>query len=236
MSFVHAIAQASPTARVSPGRPASERRSAEASPASRDRVTISAEARRLADAAGASDAAALDAAAPADTAPVASTDDGSGGSGDGAAAGGDQGAGTGAGTGGSGTLDSSDQARVTELQRIDRQVRAHEAAHMSAGGSIAGAANYSYSLGPDGKRYAVAGEVPITLGGGSTPDAVIAIAERVRRAALAPADPSAQDLSVAASASAMEAAARAQKARAASQAYAASAARSHAAASAAIAA
>lgn len=234
MSFVHAIAQSSPAARVSPGRPVSERRSAETSPASRDRVTISAEARRLADAAGASDAAALDAAAPADTAPVASTADGSSGGGDGSTASGDQG--PGAGPGGSGTLDPSDQARVADLQRIDRQVRAHEAAHMSAGGSIAGAANYSYSLGPDGKRYAVAGEVPITMGGGSTPDAVIAIAERVRRAALAPADPSAQDLSVAASASAMEASARAQKARAASQAYAASAARSRAAASAAVAA
>lgn len=232
MSFVHAIAQSSPAARVSPGRPVSERRSAEASPASRDRVTISAEARRLADATGVSDAAALDAAAPSDTATVAPTDDGSSGGGDGSIASGDQGT----GPGGAGTLDPSDQARLAELQRVDRQVRAHEAAHMSAGGSIAGAANFSYSLGPDGKRYAVAGEVPISLGGGSTPDAVIAIAERVRRAALAPADPSAQDLSVAASASAMEASARAQKARAASQAYAASAARSHAAASAAIAA
>jgi hypothetical protein len=97
---------------------------------------------------------------------------------------------------------------AAELARIDREVRAHEAAHVAAGGPYVGSASYSYVEGPDGKRYAVAGEVPISAPAGRTPEETIRIMAQVRAAALAPASPSPQDIRVAASASAAEARAR----------------------------
>ena len=99
-------------------------------------------------------------------------------------------------------LTDEEQAQVDELQQTDREVRAHEQAHLAAaGGNATGGASFEYKTGPDGKRYAVAGEVQIDV---STvpddPDATIRKMEQVRAAALAPADPSAQDRSVAAQA------------------------------------
>jgi hypothetical protein len=100
---------------------------------------------------------------------------------------------------------TADQALiVAQLQTRDRQVRSHEAAHQAAGGALAGAASFSYERGPDGKVYAVGGEVPIDVSGGSNPSETIAKARQIRAAALAPADPSGQDLRVAAAASAIE--------------------------------
>jgi len=110
-------------------------------------------------------------------------------------------------------LDAAEQAGVRRLQEADQRVRAHERAHQAAGGGAAGAASYSYTLGPDGKMYATSGEVPIRVEGGRTPDETIAAAARLRAAALAPSDPSAQDLAVAAQAARMEARARAEKSR-----------------------
>jgi len=90
------------------------------------------------------------------------------------------------------------QSAIKELQRTDREVRAHEAAHMAVGGQYAGAATYSYTLGPDGKRYAVGGEVSISAPGGDTPEETLQIMQQVQAAALAPGSPSGQDLRVAA--------------------------------------
>ena len=87
-------------------------------------------------------------------------------------------------------------------------MRAHEAAHQAAAGGLGGAASFTYATGPDGRRYAVGGEVPVSLRSGHTPQETIANAQAVRSAALAPADPSAQDLAVAAQATQMEAEAR----------------------------
>jgi hypothetical protein len=116
-------------------------------------------------------------------------------------------------------LDEKQKAELSELQSRDRNVRAHEAAHQAAGGSAAGPASFTYKLGPDKRQYAVGGEVPIRLESGRTPEETIAKARQVRAAALAPADPSAQDMAVAASATQMEIAAQMQKARAAADAY-----------------
>jgi len=92
-------------------------------------------------------------------------------------------------------------AAVEQLRSTDRAVRAHEAAHIAAGGSyVSGAASYTYQTGPDGQRYAVGGEVSIDTSPESTPAATIRKMEAVRAAALAPADPSATDRAVAASA------------------------------------
>lgn len=97
------------------------------------------------------------------------------------------------------------QREIASLAARDREVRAHEQAHMAVGGQYAGAAQYQYERGPDGINYAVAGEVPIDIGRAADPQATIEKARTVRRAALAPADPSPQDRRIAAQASRLEA-------------------------------
>lgn len=90
---------------------------------------------------------------------------------------------------------------VAQLRRIDTQVRAHEAAHQSVGGSLVGGASFSYQTGPDGKQYAVGGDVPVDMStSGDQPAAVITKMQQVQAAAMAPADPSGQDYAVAAQA------------------------------------
>lgn len=107
---------------------------------------------------------------------------------------------------------SEDEKRlVDDLKKTDQRVRTHEQAHMSAGGGYAGAAQYQYAAGPDGKQYAVGGEVSIdTSPIPDNPQATVAKMQTVRGAALAPADPSGADRAVAAAASKMEADARRQ--------------------------
>jgi hypothetical protein len=93
----------------------------------------------------------------------------------------------------------ADIETIRELATRDREVKAHEQAHQSVGGQHAGAMEFSYTQGPDGKRYATAGEVGISIGRvPNDPEATLRKAEQVRRAALAPAEPSAQDRQVAA--------------------------------------
>lgn len=106
-------------------------------------------------------------------------------------------------------LSEAEQAQLVELSARDREVRAHEAAHANAGGRFAGSASFSYQRGPDGQNYAVGGEVAISTGTiAGDPQATIQKAQIVRRAALAPAQPSSQDRAVAAQAAALELAAR----------------------------
>ncbi len=98
---------------------------------------------------------------------------------------------------------------VNQLRTRDREVRAHEQAHKGAAGGLAGAATYTYETGPDGKRYAVGGEVQIdTSPVKGDPQATIQKAQTIRRAATAPSNPSSQDRAVAAQAASMEAQAR----------------------------
>jgi hypothetical protein len=100
---------------------------------------------------------------------------------------------------------------ISELKRRDAEVRAHEQAHLAAAGQYArSGASFEFEVGPDGKRYAVGGEVGIDVSEAATPEQTVAKANIVRRAALAPARPSAQDRRVAAMASAMGSEARAE--------------------------
>ena len=94
---------------------------------------------------------------------------------------------------------------IARLKRRDREVRAHEQAHRSAAGQYAqGGPTYTYQKGPDGKNYAVGGEVQIdTSPVRGDPEATLRKAEQVRRAANAPASPSSQDRTVAAEAAAL---------------------------------
>ncbi len=77
---------------------------------------------------------------------------------------------------------------------------AHEQAHASVGGQYAGAASFTYQRGPDGVRYGVGGEVAISAPTGGDPQTRLQAAEQIKRAALAPANPSTQDRQVAAQA------------------------------------
>lgn len=107
-------------------------------------------------------------------------------------------------------LSKEERRQVAQLKRRDRKVRAHEAAHVATGGGhVRGGAQFSYQTGPDGKRYAIGGEVSIDASPvRDNPEATIRKMQVVRRAALAPADPSGQDRAVAAAASVREVQAR----------------------------
>lgn len=101
------------------------------------------------------------------------------------------------------------QLEITDLVQRDREVRTHEQAHAAVGGQHAGSPTYSFKRGPDGQRYAVSGEVGIdTSPVPNDPEATLRKMEIVLRAALAPIEPSAQDLRVAALAQAQAAQAR----------------------------
>ncbi len=108
-------------------------------------------------------------------------------------------------------LSEEEQKQVRELQARDREVRAHEQAHKAVGGQYTGAISYEYQQGPDGKSYAVGGEVPIDASEiPGDPAATIEKMRVVKAAALAPAEPSGQDRKVAAMADAKSAQARAE--------------------------
>ncbi len=101
-------------------------------------------------------------------------------------------------------LAEQDQKVIEQLAARDREVKAHEQAHKAVGGQYAGAMSFTYQRGPDGVNYAVGGEVQIDTGKvPGDPQATLDKAQQVRRAALAPAEPSSQDRRVAALASQM---------------------------------
>ncbi len=89
---------------------------------------------------------------------------------------------------------------VRKLKQTEQEVIAHEAAHQAAGGRFAGPVSYTYTQGPDGKRYITGGEVPIHVPAGDDPEQTLRDMQQIQRAALAPGNPSGQDLSVAAQA------------------------------------
>lgn len=98
-----------------------------------------------------------------------------------------------------GGLSLEERAVLSELAERDRKVRAHEAAHARVGGQYAGQPRYEFVTGPDGKRYAIAGQVQIDVSTApSDPAATIEKMQVVKAAALAPADPSPADRRVAA--------------------------------------
>ena len=100
--------------------------------------------------------------------------------------------------------------QLQQLQSRDREVRAHEAAHAAVGGQyVSGGPSYTYQRGPNGRFYAIGGEVQIDVSAiPSNPEATLDKAEVVQRAALAPAQPSPQDLRVASNAARLASRAR----------------------------
>lgn len=94
---------------------------------------------------------------------------------------------------------------ISQLESRDREVRIHEQAHAAVGGQyVTSGPSYTYQTGPDGKRYAVGGNVGIDVSPiPNDPQATLAKARQVIQAAMAPAQPSSQDYAVAQSAQAM---------------------------------
>ena len=107
-------------------------------------------------------------------------------------------------------IQRQEQQFVQRLRARDREVRAHEAAHLAAGRPyVRSGPSYTYQQGPDGRAYAIGGEVRLdTAPVPDDPQATLEKAEQIRRAALAPAQPSPQDAQVAANAAQMAARAR----------------------------
>lgn len=103
-------------------------------------------------------------------------------------------------------LSDAEEREIKALKEIDARVKAHEQAHIAAGGNLVrGGASFSYKRGPDGRDYAVAGEVKIDASPDpNNPEATIRKMQQVRRAALAPVDPSPQDRKVAMEATLIE--------------------------------
>ncbi|WOI37662.1 putative metalloprotease CJM1_0395 family protein [Alteromonas sp. CI.11.F.A3] len=93
-----------------------------------------------------------------------------------------------------------EQQEISNLEARDQEVRTHEQAHAAAGGQYAGSPQYEYTTGPDNKRYVTDGEVSIDISELNSPEETLQKMQQVRAAALAPAEPSAQDLKVAAEA------------------------------------
>lgn len=106
-------------------------------------------------------------------------------------------------------LTEEERGEVQKLEQRDREVRRHEQAHKSAAGRYAGSPSFEYEVGPDGRRYAVGGEVSIDVSPvADDPQATIEKMQQVRQAANAPAQPSDQDRQIAAQAAQLEQEAR----------------------------
>lgn len=110
------------------------------------------------------------------------------------------------------TPDAAEAQLLQALKRRDRAVRTHEQAHAAVAGPYArGGPVYEYQRGPNGQMFAVGGHVKLdTSPVAGDPQATLDKAETLRRAAMAPAQPSAQDRRVAAEVAGMALEARAE--------------------------
>ncbi len=102
-------------------------------------------------------------------------------------------------------LKSKEETLLRELRQRDREVRAHEMAHLAVAGPYAlSGAQYKTVKGPDGRLYAIAGEVKIDTSPERDPEKTLEKARIIKRAALAPKNPSPQDRLIALKAAQME--------------------------------
>jgi hypothetical protein len=116
----------------------------------------------------------------------------------------------------SGKNGEADAEAIAKLERTEREVVAHENAHKAAAGRFGSAPHYTYTTGPDGKRYISGGDVRVHTPATDDPEEALRNARQVMRAALAPGDPSGADIAAAASAAATAAEASARITRSAS--------------------
>ncbi|MGE5606606.1 MAG: putative metalloprotease CJM1_0395 family protein [Bacteroidota bacterium] len=107
-------------------------------------------------------------------------------------------------------INPEEERLLQRLKQNDLKVRTHERQHLAtASGYVKSGPVYEYTTGPDGKRYAVGGHVSLDMSPvPNNPEATIRKAQIIKKAALAPANPSGADRAVAALASNMELQAR----------------------------
>ncbi|MFA6138197.1 MAG: putative metalloprotease CJM1_0395 family protein [Sulfurimonas sp.] len=101
-------------------------------------------------------------------------------------------------------LSPDEERLVKELASRDTEVKVHEAAHQAAGSGMTGTASYSYQQGPDGKMYAIGGEVSISMKSSSNPEETARNAKQIIASAMAAGSPSPQDFAVVSSARIIE--------------------------------
>ncbi len=95
-------------------------------------------------------------------------------------------------------LSNKEKEELKKIKERDEEVKKHEQAHKNAAGDMAvSAAKYEYTQGPDGKMYVKDGEVDLKVKEEQDPEKNKKNAEQLKRAALAPEKPSAQDMKVA---------------------------------------
>jgi len=102
------------------------------------------------------------------------------------------------------------EPRIKELEKMDKAVREHEQVHKAVAGPYAGEITYRFVTGPDGKRYAVGGSTPLGAPQCRRPEETIRVMNKLRQAAMAPGDPSPEDMHVARLAAMREQEARAE--------------------------
>ncbi|MBX3682038.1 MAG: hypothetical protein KF731_05110 [Thauera sp.] len=107
----------------------------------------------------------------------------------------------------------AEQRQVAELAERDREVRAHEMCMSPRRRRPGDPGRQLHLSARTAQRYAIGGEVGIDTSPGRSPEESLSKAERIRAAALAPAEPSGQDRQVAAQASRMASDARMEIAR-----------------------
>jgi hypothetical protein len=100
---------------------------------------------------------------------------------------------------------SNKQKAVEELKSRDKEVRNHEAAHSTNPELIKiGSAQFDYTIGPDGKAYATGGKITLSTGNSKTPEEALSKAQALKKASMAPGEPSSQDFQALNAAVAME--------------------------------
>ncbi len=101
--------------------------------------------------------------------------------------------------------DSVKQRAIEDLKNRDKEVRAHEAAHSGDPRLVKiGAAQFDYTIGPDGKAYATGGRVTLSTGNARTPEEALSKAEALKKASMSPGEPSSKDFQALNSAIAIE--------------------------------
>lgn len=94
---------------------------------------------------------------------------------------------------------------IEKLKNRDREVRAHESSHSTDPNLIKiGSARFDYTIGPDGKAYATGGRVTLSTGNAKTPEEALSKAEALKKASMAPGEPSSMDFQALNAGKAME--------------------------------
>ncbi len=97
------------------------------------------------------------------------------------------------------------QKIIEQLKKRDSDVRNHEMAHGANPELITiGPTQFDYTIGPDGKAYATGGKVILSTGRAKTDEEALVKAEALKKASMAPGEPSSQDFQAWNAAVAME--------------------------------